>query len=220
MRNRPLLIAVAAFALVVLAGAGWYLASPLFINRTVDEAFPFEAPSAAALEQMSADEVAKVEADFVAAIPSAEEVEKMPANLRAQIEEKVMAVAAMMPEHPIDEATPERPTVLVQGDFRDADSFHKGSGTATLYELPDGSHVLRFDDFQVTNGPDLHVLLTGNPNATDHDSLGEYVDLGSLKGNIGGQNYEISGDVDVSAYRGVVIYCLPFRVVFATAELQ
>lgn len=220
MRNRPLLIAVAALALVVLAGAGWYLASPLFINRTVDEAFPFEAPSAAAMEQMSADEVAKVEADFVAAIPSAEEVEKMPADVRAQIEEKVMAVAAMMPEKEMAEPMPEGPVVLAQGAFRDADSFHKGSGSATIYQLPDGTHVLRFDDFQVTNGPDLHVLLTADPQPTDHDSLGEYVDLGSLKGNIGGQNYEIPGDVDVSAYRGVVIYCLPFRVVFATAELN
>lgn len=220
MRNRPLLIALAAIALVVLVGAGWYLASPLFINRTVDEAFPFEAPSAAAMEKMSADEVAKVEADFVAAIPSAEEVEQMPADVRAQIEEKVMAVAKMMPEKEMDEPMPEGPVVLAQGAFRDADSFHKGSGSATIYALPDGGHVLRFDDFEVTNGPDLHVLLTTNPQPTDHDSLGEYVDLGSLKGNIGGQNYEIPADVDVSQYSGVVIYCVPFRVVFATAELQ
>ena len=133
MRNRPLLIALAAIALVVLAGAGWYLASPLLINRTVDEAFPFEVPSATAMEKMSTEEMAKVEADFVAAIPSAEEVEKMPEDLRAQIEEKVMAVAAMMPEHPMEEAMPEGPAVLVQGAFQDADSFHKGSGTATLY---------------------------------------------------------------------------------------
>jgi len=117
MRNRPFLIATAFIALVVLAGAGWYLASPLFINRTVDEAFPFEVPSADAMEKMSADEVAKVEADFVAAIPSVEEVEEMPDELRAQIEEKVMAVAKMMPDHPMEEAMPEGPEVLVQGQF-------------------------------------------------------------------------------------------------------
>jgi len=220
MRNRPLLIAVAAIILVVLAGAGWYLASPLFIDKTVDEAFPFEVPSAAAMEKMSADEMAKVEADFVAAIPSAEDVKAMPDDLRAKIEEKVVAVAAMMAEKEMNEPMPEGPEVLVQGQFQDADDFHKGSGTATIYKLPDGSHVLRFDDFQATNGPDLHVLLAANPQATDHDSLGEYLDLGSLKGNIGGQNYEIPTDVDVSAYSGVVIYCMPFHVVFATAALN
>ena len=28
-----------------------------------------------------------------------------------------------------------------------------------VYQLPDGSYVLRFEDFEVTNGPDLHVYL-------------------------------------------------------------
>lgn len=220
MRNRPLLIALAVVALIVLAGAGWYLASPLFIDRAVDEAFPFEAPDAAALEAMSADEMAQLEAEFVAALPDEAEVAQMPEDVKAAVEKKVMDVAAMMPDHPMDEEMPATPEVLAQGNFQDADSFHQGSGTATLYQLPEGAHVLRFEDFQVTNGPDLHVLLATNPNATDHDSLGEYIDLGSLKGNIGSQNYEIPADVDVSQYAGVVIYCMPFHVVFATAALQ
>jgi hypothetical protein len=40
-----------------------------------------------------------------------------------------------------------------------------------------------------------------------------------LKGNIGSQNYEIPADVDVSQYQSVVIYCMPFHVVFSTATL-
>ena len=224
MRNRPLLIALALVALVVIVGAGWYLASPLFINRAVDEAFPFEVPAAAEVAAMGTDEMAALEAAFVDAIPSEEEVAQMPEEVRDAVEQKVMDVAAMMPDHPMEEAMPEAiaatPTVVAQGNFRDADSFHKGSGTATLYQLADGAHVLRFEDFQVTNGPDLHVLLAANPNATDHDSLGEYIDLGSLKGNIGSQNYEIPANVDVSQFAGVVIYCMPFHVVFATAALQ
>ena len=220
MRNRPLLIALAVVALIVLAGAGWYLASPLFIDRAVDEAFPFEVPDAAALAAMSADEMAQLEAEFVAALPDEAEVAQMPEEVKAAVEKKAMDVAAMMPDHPMDEEMPAAPEVLAQGNFQDADSFHQGSGTATLYQLPEGAHVLRFEDFQVTNGPDLHVLLATNPNATDHDSLGDYVDLGSLKGNIGSQNYEIPADVDVSQYAGVVIYCMPFHVVFATAALQ
>ncbi len=48
----------------------------------------------------------------------------------------------------------------------------------------------------------------------------DYVDLGSLKGNMGNQNYEIPTDLDLSDYQGVVIYCMPFHVVFATASLN
>ena len=39
-------------------------------------------------------------------------------------------------------------------------------------------------------------------------------------GNLGNQNYEIPAGVDLSEYQGVVIYCVPFHVVFATATLS
>ena len=109
------------------------------------------------------------------------------------------------------------PVLVLQGSFEGADDFHQGSGMAAIYQLADGSHVLRFDDFRVTNGPDLHVLLTTSPDGQMGD---DYVDLGSLKGNIGSQNYEIPGDVDVSRYQSVIIYCVPFHVLFASAVLQ
>ena len=111
--------------------------------------------------------------------------------------------------------------VLSMGNFRDADSFHRGSGTATVYQLEDGSHVLRFEDFRVTNGPDLRVLLS---KAADIANKGEfqqyeYVELDRLKGNIGNQNYVIPADLDVSEYGTVVIYCKPFHVLFSVASL-
>ena len=45
-------------------------------------------------------------------------------------------------------------------------------------------------------------------------------DLGELKGNIGNQNYEIPKDLDVDQYNSVVIYCVPFHVVFSVATLM
>ncbi|MEM7031214.1 MAG: DM13 domain-containing protein, partial [Chloroflexota bacterium] len=111
--------------------------------------------------------------------------------------------------------------VLKQGSFIDADDFHKGSGAATVYQVPDGQDVLRFEDFSVTNGPDLHVILSSNPNPTSSSDIGDdYIDLGSLKGNMGNQNYEIPADIDLANYQSVVIYCMPFHVVFATATLN
>lgn len=41
----------------------------------------------------------------------------------------------------------------------------------------------------------------------------------SLKGKMDNQNYDIPSDVDLTHYRRVPIYCLPFHVVFSTATL-
>jgi hypothetical protein len=124
-----------------------------------------------------------------------------------------------MPDQPSQTAEPTGPVAFLSGSFVGADDLHQGSGTATVYELEDGSHVLRFEDFEVTNGPDLHVLLVPNDAPTDRDDLAGYVDLGSLKGNIGNQNYEIPPDIDVSEFGSIVIYCEPFHVLFASASL-
>ena len=112
--------------------------------------------------------------------------------------------------------------VLSAGTFQDADRFHQGSGEATIYRGPDGSYLLRLENFQVTNGPDLHVILSPSPAPESREDVHQpgYLDLGSLKGNRGNQNYEIPADVDVDAWSSVVIYCSPFHVVFSVALLK
>lgn len=185
MTNKRLLIGGAILAVPIIA-VGLWLTVPLFIDDEVDEEFPMS--SAAEIpENMTAEEV------------------------EAELEE-----AAEAPPAEVEEPMPEEaePRVLASGRFVDADDSHQGSGTATIYELEDGSRVLRFEEFEVTNGPDLHVFLIPE----DGDMEG-YVDLGSLKGNIGNQNYEIPADVDPSEFGSVIIYCVPFSVLFATASL-
>jgi hypothetical protein len=101
------------------------------------------------------------------------------------------------------------------------DNIHKGEGQATIYTLPDGKRVLRFEDFRVTNGPDLFVYLSGHAqprSAAELHGQGDF-DLGRLKGNIGSQNYELPDDLDLSKFKSVVIYCKQFSVVFSTATL-
>ena len=73
------------------------------------------------------------------------------------------------------------------GSFRDADSFHRGSGQATIYRGPDGTYLLRLEDLEVTNGPALHVYLSRHENPDRPQQVKEpgYVDLGDLKGNRG-----------------------------------
>ena len=87
---------------------------------------------------------------------------------------------------------------------------------------PDGTRVLRLEDFNSTNGPDLHVILspTENPGGQEEVSAPGYVNLGKLKGNIGSQNYIIPDDVEIPAQGSIVIYCRAFHVIFSVATLQ
>lgn len=223
MKLKPLLIIGGLIGLIIVGAVGWYLISPLFIDNTVDEAFPFEVPDAAEIEAMPAEERAALEAELVAAMPSEEEVAAMPEEEQAAVEQEVMEAAALvMMDKEMEEAMMEADAewiVAGQGRFSGADDFHQGAGSATIFQQGE-QRVLRFEDFSVTNGPDLHVLLIENANATSSAELGEYIDLGSLKGNMGNQNYEIPADVDLSQYNAVMIYCQPFHVVFATAPLN
>ncbi|NDJ60885.1 MAG: DM13 domain-containing protein [Chloroflexi bacterium] len=222
-RSRLIIIVGIVVAIVVVA-VGWWFISPLIINVTVDDAFPFEVPPQATLDAMSAAAVQDLRSELEAAIPSEATLAALPEATLMAVGTAVMEAAAAMPDVMMDEAMPAEmpaePVVLASGMFQDADSFHRGSGSATIYELPDGGgQLLRFEDFSVTNGPDLHVLLATGAAPTNQRDLGEYIDLGQLRGNMGNQNYEIPAGTVLDDYQSVVIYCLPFRVVFAIAPL-
>jgi hypothetical protein len=181
-------------AAVVVAIPGlalaWWLGSPLFLDTEIDEAFP----GAVVPADMTADEVEKEMAD--AASSDVETDEEMPA--------------------------PGDLAVLASGPLMGVDSVHQGSGTVSVYQLEDGSRVLRLEDIDVTNGPDLHVFLTPAASVEGSEDVMApgYLDLGSLKGNIGSQNYDLPPDYDLPDQFTIVIYCVPFNVVFATAELS
>lgn len=110
-------------------------------------------------------------------------------------------------------------TRLVSGSFHSV--AHKSSGTATVYKLADGNRVLRFTDFETSNGPDVHVYLVAAKDAADNDTVtgSGFIELGSLKGNIGDQNYDLPPNIDLTRYRAVTIWCRRFSVNFATAPL-
>ena len=112
-------------------------------------------------------------------------------------------------------------TEVARGTFKDADRAHKGQGNATIFQRADGSAVLRFTDFQVTNGPDLEVWLVAasDPQSSNDVKASEWLSLGRLKGNIGDQNYDIPADADLSKWGSVVIWCEQFGVLFSPAML-
>lgn len=95
------------------------------------------------------------------------------------------------------------------------------SGLAEVIPVSDSERILRLEEFSTTNGPDLFVYLTTQPNPNaPFSSDDDHVDLGRLKGNVGGQNYEIPADADLSRYTTVLIYCKRFSTSFGAATLQ
>jgi len=114
---------------------------------------------------------------------------------------------------------PTVPTVLSQGDFRGL--AHETKGLAALYQLPDGKRLLRLSNFETSNGPDVHVYLVAAEVAKDNATVKQagFIDLGSLKGNKGDQNYEVPADVDLNKYKSVSIWCARFGVNFGAATL-
>ena len=99
---------------------------------------------------------------------------------------------------------------------------HETRGTATIYRLPDGKRILRFTDFETSNGPDVNVYLIAANDANDNETVTKagFVPLGPIKGNKGDQNYDVPEDVDLGTYRAVTVWCRRFGVNFATAPLM
>lgn len=199
--SRKLFYAGGAVAIVIVAALAWVLLSPLFIDEMVDEAFP-GVPTPAALAAMSDAQ-------------------------KAAIADDVMAAARGMPAKVMDEgmddmpAVPAGPELLRRGQFRDADAIHKGSGEAKLFRLRVRDHVLRLENLDVTNGPDLRVYLVKHPDPASSGDVkdSDFVDLGPLKGNIGNQNYAVPPGTDIAQFGSAVVWCRAFGVLFSAAPL-
>ncbi|MFI2435386.1 DM13 domain-containing protein [Streptomyces sp. NPDC018693] len=126
-------------------------------------------------------------------------------------------------EQPTEQPTePAEPQTVATGELISHE--HETSGTVRLLRLADGSHVLRLENLDTSNGPDLRVWLTDAPVKEGRAGWhvfddGKYVSLGKLKGNKGDQNYALPADVDPAAYSSMSIWCDRFNVSFGAAEL-
>ncbi|MBT2453068.1 DM13 domain-containing protein [Streptomyces sp. ISL-43] len=114
------------------------------------------------------------------------------------------------------------PKTVAQGSLISHE--HTTTGTAKVVRLPDGSHTLRLENLDTSNGPDLRVWLSDAPVKEGAAGWrvfddGKYVSLGKLKGNRGDQNYEIPADVNTADYSSVTIWCARFDVSFGAAAL-
>ena len=122
------------------------------------------------------------------------------------------------------------PLTLPDTDERDEPPFNnlyaEASGQAAVYQFPDGRRVLRLEDLEIINGPDLWIALSPEPLPLDGTiaELGNtYIPIAALQTNQGGQTYQSVPDVtnvNLNNYASVVIYDRTYQVIFAIAPLQ
>lgn len=202
-----LVLLVVPFAIV-----NWWLLSPHFIDDVVNEDFStsiaaqLEAEPAAPSAPAAPTSDAPVGADVSEAPAANTGVTNAPANDAAPSE----PAAAEPP-------APTGPVLLGAGQFVGL-AGHDGTGDAGIFQNPDGSLTLRFENFDIDNGPDLRVYLV--PGADQVDLQPGSIDLGTLKGNVGDQNYEIPADIEVPpGVYTVLVWCEAFSVEFVGATV-
>lgn len=123
---------------------------------------------------------------------------------------------------PTTPAAPAAPELLASGSF--VSHEHETTGSVRVLGLPGGRRVLRIEDLDTSNGPDLKVWLTDAPVRAGRAGWfvfddGRYVDLGRLKGNRGSQNYDLPAAVDLRELSSLSIWCDRFNVSFGAVRL-
>ncbi len=178
---------VLAIVLAIGLPTAWYLGSPLFIRTVLNEPAPSAATPVTAPTTTPAVESTGTPTTGPSSTPAAPTPAPTPAL-----------------------ATPRT------GEFRGADDFHFGNGTATLIETAPGAWTVRFESFSVRNGPDLFVYVSPDP-AGYSDAA---IELGPLKATDGSFNMDLPAGVVPTDAASVVIWCKQFAVQFAVAALE
>jgi hypothetical protein len=173
---------------VPLVIVSWWLISPYFIDDVVNDEF-----STSIAEQQQASEAP-------AATPTTASPDSGPTS-----------AASTVPTT----AAPTGPTLLAAGQFVGL-AGHDGTGDAGVFRLENGSQALRFENFNIENGPDLEVYVV--PGRDQRNLAPGSVHLGSLRGNIGDQTYDLADPLAPGDWT-VLVWCEAFSVEFVAASL-
>ena len=106
---------------------------------------------------------------------------------------------------------------LLRGKVRP--QSHSASGTAAVVSTGEG-RVLTLRKFRLDPGPRVQVWLVPRRAKGDDQLPKDRVNLGTLKGSRGNQQYKIPGSVDLRRYTSVVFWCVPFTSSLARADLR
>ena len=190
--------------LVAVGAVLWWLFSPLLFDKEVQDVLD---PEIAALLEadspsLPVDSSPNTEAGQSVAptVESPEDNTADPSNVISLPNESTTAI--------------EPPTTVIDGPFAITGTRgHGATGEVRVIHSPDQS-IVRYENYDGTNGPDLFVYLATDLEATN------FVSLGDAKGNQGNINYEVPADVDLDDYKYVITWCKTFGVLFDYAEIN
>ena len=193
---------IAVIILIIITGVAYYLISPLFRTEVVDDELPENIITETQIESE------QVPSGFEEL--TAEEQEEMNKQMAEKNAVPMPSVADTMPKEVQETEVTDIPSVTfpVAGT-----AGHSASGSVSILETTTGT-VIRYEDFSTINGPKLNVYLAKDLKAQ------EYIDLGPIKGTHGNINYSVPDGIDVSEYKYVMYWCVPFRVLFNYAEIN
>jgi hypothetical protein len=122
------------------------------------------------------------------------------------------ASEAAAPAAPGPAAAPAGPVRVSSGQLQGID--HSARGEASIIRQPDGSHVVRFSNFDIQSSPDPIVYVVEGEN---RDNPGG-ADLGRLRGNVGtDSDYQLPSGTTPGPGWTVLVWCRAFAVPIANA---
>jgi hypothetical protein len=110
------------------------------------------------------------------------------------------------------------PVDTTMADKRFVGTFSSGSygvvsGSAKIY-FQNNQYILALEDFNSSNGPDLHVYISKEVQPVN------YIDLGRLQSVRGNQQYQLTRNINFSEYKYALIHCQQYNHLFGSAELK
>ena len=105
------------------------------------------------------------------------------------------------------------------GQFVAVGSQNKTEGTFKIVE-EDGKQYIEFsDDFEVSEGPDLEIILHKDQVVESSIAEEDYLSLAPIESFTGTQRYEVPEGADLEDYASVAVWCEEFNVTFGYAQL-
>ena len=183
------------FGIIVVIGIAYFLISPLWRNTKLNEPIPYAPTSPSPTPVTIHDNMDTMDA-------ATKEQFMKETNEMAN---KKIEIADSMPASGTQE-----PAILAQAPM--IARAHDVKGKALLVQTGNQT-ILRFEDLETINGPDLRIYLSAGLDVNDA------IDLGPIRATQGNVNYTIPQGTDVTKYKNVLIWCRAFGVLFSYAQL-
>lgn len=153
-----------------------------------------------------------------------EEIEPQPAWALALVRARLAIEDRFAPGAEQAFEPPPGSLTVATGIFSPIDAIRFAEGDLTIYqETNTGRRILRIDNnFSSSRAEDIHIIFTRNPDPLDERGVGiDFVDVGELQGNVGGQTYVVPDGVNnFEVYVVLALYSPTYDAVLATATLR